>query len=162
MARVEIDASVYAICEAVVTDCGSELVDVRFSGSRKRRVLEVVIDRDGGVDMDLVVEVSRRLSDALDEQDPIPGSYTLEVASAGLERPLVKPADFARFAGREAKVVCHEEVDGNNQFVGIIRPGDEESFVVEPDGRLDEVRVPYDAVKKAHLTVDWEAELGRR
>lgn len=161
MVRHELDAFVYEICESVASGCGSELVDVKFAGSRKRRVLEVIVDRDGGVDMDLVVEVSRRLSEALDEQDPIPGSYTLEVASAGLERPLVKPADFARFAGREAKVVCHEEVDGRNQFVGVIRPGDEESFIVEPEEDL-EVRVPFEAVKKAHLTVDWEEELGRR
>lgn len=161
MARDELDTFVYEICESVATGCGAELVDVRFSGSRKRRVLEVIVDRDGGVDMDLVVEVSRRLSEALDERDPIAGSYTLEVASAGLERPLVKPADFVRFAGREAKVVCHEEVDGRNQFVGVIRPGDEETFIVEPEEDL-EVRVPYEAVKKAHLTVDWEEELGRR
>ncbi|MEX2588013.1 MAG: ribosome maturation factor RimP [Actinomycetota bacterium] len=161
MARLEIDTSIHAICEAVAEDCGCELVDVGFSGSRRRRVLEVVVDREGGVDMDLIVEVSRRLSEALDERDPIEGSYTLEVASAGLERPLIKPADFVRFAGREAKIVCHQEVDGKNQFVGVIRPGDDESFIVELEGGL-EVRVPYPAVKKAHLTVDWEEELGRR
>lgn len=161
MARLEIDTSVQAICESVAAECDSDLVDVRFAGSRRRRILEVIVDRDGGVDMELVVEISRRLSDALDERDPIEGSYTLEVASAGLERPLVKPADFNRFAGREAKVVCHEEVDGKNQFIGIIRSGDEEAFVLQPEGE-PEAKIPYEAVKKAHLTVDWEKELGRR
>lgn len=161
MVRDEVNASVRAICETVAEGCDSELVDVRFSGSRRRPVLEVVVDHDGGVDMDLVVEISRRLSDALDEWDPIEGSYTLEVASAGLERPLVKPADFQRFAGREAKVVCREAIEGSNQFVGVIGPGDEGTFVLEPRGRTA-VSIPYAAVKKAHLAVNWEQELGRR
>lgn len=117
MTRLEVSQEVRAICLTVADDCGVELVDVRLGRSGRDLTLEVVVDRDGVVDFDLVTDVSRRLSDALDEdEDLIDGSYVLEVSSAGLERPLLKPADYSRFTGREIKVVCREQVQGRNQI----------------------------------------------
>lgn len=159
MARLEVSPAVRAICEAVADRQNVELVDLRFGRSGRDVTLEVVVDRDGDVDFDLITEVSKDLSDALDEdEDLIEGSYILEVSSAGLERPLMKPADYERFAGREVKAVLRQQVEGRNQYRGKITGSGRETFTLAVQGR-GPVEVPYDVVKKAHLWVDWEAEL---
>ena len=161
MTRLDVSPGDRAICQAIADRQHVELVDVRFGRSGKDVILEVVVDRDGDVDFDLITEVSRELSDSLDEdEDLIEGSYILEVASAGLERPLLKAADYERFTGREVKVVCRQPVEGRNQFRGVITSAGESSFTLEVQGR-GPVEVPYEAVKKAHLWVDWDQELRR-
>lgn len=159
MARLEVSPAVHAICQAVADRHSVELVDVKFGRSGRDVTLEVVVDRDGDIDFDLITEVSKDLSDALDEdEDLIEGSYLLEVSSAGLERPLLKPADYVRFSGHEIKVVCRQAVQGRHQFRGHIASAGEDSFALEVEG-TGEIEIPYEAVKKAHLWVDWEQEL---
>lgn len=161
MPRLEVSPAVRAICQAAADRQDVELVDVRFGRSGRDVTLEVVVDRNGDVDFDLITEVSKDLSDALDEdEDLIEGSYVLEVSSAGLERRLMKPSDYERFAGREIKVVCREPVDGRNQFRGPITSAGDETFTLDLRDR-GTVEIPYDVVKKAHLWVDWEEELKR-
>ncbi|CAN5878252.1 ribosome maturation factor RimP [soil metagenome] len=161
MARLEVSPSVRAICQTVADRQNVELVDVRHGRSGSNVTLEVVVDRNGDVDFDLITEVSRDLSDALDEdEDLIEGSYLLEVSSAGLERPLMKPSDYSRFAGREIKVVCREPVDGRNQFRGPISSAGTGTFTLDLRDR-GTVEIPYEVVKKAHLWVNWEEELKR-
>lgn len=161
MTRLEVSQAVRAICQAVADRQNVELVDIRHGRSGRDVTLEVIVDRDGDVDFDLITEVSRDLSDALDEdEDLIEGSYILEVSSAGLERPLMKPSDYDRFAGREIKVVTRRPVEGRNQYRGTIRGSGHDSFTLAVQGR-GPVEIPYEVVKKAHLWVDWEAELRR-
>ncbi|HVL52115.1 MAG TPA: ribosome maturation factor RimP [Actinomycetota bacterium] len=159
MARLEASPAVRAICQAVADRQQVELVDVRFGRSGRDVTLEVVVDREGNVDFDLITEVSRDLSDALDEdEDLIEGSYMLEVSSAGLERPLMKPADYERFHGREVKAVLRQQVEGRNQYRGTITGAGDEAFTLQVQGR-GPVEIPYEVVKKANLWVDWEEEL---
>lgn len=161
MARLEVSPQVAAICQSVADRQKVELVDVRFGRSGKAITLEVIVDRDGEVDFELITEVSKDLSDALDEdEDLIEGSYMLEVSSAGLERPLMRPADYSRFSGREIKVVCRELVDGRNQFRGPISAAGDATFTLDLRDR-GFVEIPYEVVKKAHLWVDWDEELKR-
>ena len=161
MPRLEVSPEVRAICRRVADRQDVELVDVRYGRSGRDVTLEVIVDRNGDVDFDLITEVSKDLSDALDEdEDLIEGSYVLEVSSAGLERPLMKPADYERFSGYEVKVVCREPVDGRNQFRGPISAAGDETFTLDLRDR-GLVEIPYDVVKKAHLWVDWEEELKR-
>ncbi|HLI56930.1 MAG TPA: hypothetical protein VKY26_07815, partial [Actinomycetota bacterium] len=91
------------------------------------------------------------------------GRYTLEVASAGIERPLVRPADYHRFQGRRVKVTCEEPIEGQRVFQGVVRSAGDESFVLEGiEGRKspDEVvEIPFAAVAKARLVADWDREL---
>jgi ribosome maturation factor RimP len=161
LAPLEVSPAVRAICQAVADDENVELVDVKFAFGRQR-ILSLIIDRpDGGVDMDLVTRVSQRMSDELDAHDVVEGgSYLLEVSSAGLERPLVKPADYARFSGREITVRTHDLVGGRRKFDGTIASAGNESFVLRMP-REAEVELPYSVVKKANLVVDWDAELKR-
>jgi ribosome maturation factor RimP len=121
----------------------------------------VILDReDGGVSMDLITEVSQEISDSLDRGYYIDGRYTLEVSSAGLERPLLRPTDFSRFMGREITVRTREPIEGRRLLEGQIRSAGEEVFELElPDGRL--VQMAYASVAGANLKVDWAEELRR-
>lgn len=129
-------------------------------------------DPAGSTSLDEVAQVSEEISRALDAEDPIPGRYTLEVSSAGLERPLVRPSDYHRFAGRRVKVRTLEPIEGRRTFTGSIRSAEDEAFVLDADGAphgpegadatSGVVEVPYVAVARARLVVDWEQELRGR
>ncbi|MDP6709067.1 MAG: ribosome maturation factor RimP [Alphaproteobacteria bacterium] len=99
---------------------GYALVRVRFMGDQQRPTLQVMAERMDGAEMcvDDCAELSRTISALLDVEDPLPGSYLLEVSSPGIDRPLVKAADFERFAGHEAKLECRRAQDGRKRFRG--------------------------------------------
>src|SRR5690242_15869315 len=88
------------LIEPLVTASGNELVDVEHGPG----LLRVYVDREGGIDLDALTSLSEQLSDLLDLEDPIPGRYTLEVSSPGLERNLRTPAQYQRFVGSKVSV----------------------------------------------------------
>jgi ribosome maturation factor RimP len=98
------------ITERVVSSEGLTLFDLELKGSRSNQLLRVYIDKREGVSHADCQLVSEQLSAILDVEDPIPGSYVLEVSSPGLNRLLVKPSDFTYFAGRRARLVLREPV----------------------------------------------------
>ena len=103
----------------LVTALGMELVETQFRLEGQRWVLRFFIDRAGGVTVDDCATVSRRLDDWLEEEALIRHAYTLEVSSPGLERPLRKPEDFVRFAGRRVRLRLHrDEGQGKTLTVG--------------------------------------------
>ena len=102
----------------IVEACGCTLWDVEYVKEAGEWYLRVYIDREGGVSINDCEAVSRPLSDALDEADPIEGSYTLEVSSAGADRVLKKPEHFAAFPGAEVEVRLYRAVDGRKDHVG--------------------------------------------
>ena len=106
------------IAERVTASQGLELVDVEFRGGGKARLLRLFIDKPGGVTHEDCAFVSRELGTILDVEDAIPGSYTLEVSSPGLDRKLVKAADFERFAGSRVRLSTCEPVEGSRHFEG--------------------------------------------
>ena len=159
MTRPDVEGSVRATCEEVASRYGLELIEVSFKGSRGRSVLSVIVDRPGGaVSMQDVTEVSEAISDALDREDPIEGSYSLEVSSAGLERPLTRPEHFVRYTGREISVKCVDRIEGRRNFKGVVISAGEETFVLEGEDGVA-VEIAYPDVSRAKLVVDWEAEL---
>ncbi|MGZ4811419.1 MAG: ribosome maturation factor RimP [Terriglobales bacterium] len=110
------------IAERVTASQGLELVDLEFRGGGKARLLRLFIDKPGGVTHEDCAFVSRELGTILDVEDAIPGgSYTLEVSSPGLDRKLVKAADYERFAGNRVRVSTREPVEGNRHFDGQLR-----------------------------------------
>ncbi|MGH9180102.1 MAG: ribosome maturation factor RimP [Acidimicrobiales bacterium] len=135
----------------VVTADGLELFDVRFGGG----ALQVFVDRPGGgVDLDTVGRVTRKVSDLLDEHDPLPGSYTLEVSSPGLERDLRRPDHFRRFLGTEVKVKTRPGVDGARREQGVIEVVDDDAAFV--NGR----RLAYADIESARTVFSWGAQTG--
>ena len=105
----------------VVEQAGCSLWDVEYVKEAGEWFLRVYIDKEGGVSIDDCEAVSRPLSDLLDEADPIEGSYTFEVSSAGADRVLRKPEHFARFQGQEVEVKLYRPRDGRKDFVGMLQ-----------------------------------------
>ncbi len=132
-------AQIAGLAEPVLADLGLRLVRVLISG-RDGGTVQIMIDhahRD--VTVEDCADVSRALSPLLDAHDPMPGRYTLEVSSPGIDRPLVRPSDFETWAGQEAKLELREAVDGRKRFRGVIEgydaQADEVRLAVMLDGR---------------------------
>src|SRR5215472_10399291 len=107
-----------AMAERVARSEGLYLVDVELKGGRSNTLLRVYIDRPGGISHSGCQLVSEQLSAMLDVEDPFPGSYMLEVSSPGLDRELRRQSDFEHFAGRRARLVLREPVDGQTVVEG--------------------------------------------
>ena len=107
----------------VIEGSGLELVDVAFRRESGRRVLRVVVDREGGVDVDTIAELAEKVSRRLDVEGFAPGPYALEVSSPGIERSLKLPRDFARRVGDNVKVKTTTPVEGRTNITGeLVRP----------------------------------------
>jgi ribosome maturation factor RimP len=124
------DDELLAALQPIVEALGLELVDVE----RRAGVLQVTVDRPGGVDLDALTAANRALSHALDELDPIPGRYSLEVSSPGLERPLRTPAHFSRAVGETITVKTRPQVPGERRRRGRLLAADAEGFELLPEG----------------------------
>jgi ribosome maturation factor RimP len=134
---------------AGVAALGFELVDAELSGGRRHRTLRVYIEGPRGVTVDDCAAVSRQLSAILDVEDPIPGSYSLEVSSPGLDRPLVTPADYRRFEGAMVKVRLLSAIDGRRNFTGRLVETTPEAVVLEVD--RERFSFPLATIERARL-----------
>jgi ribosome maturation factor RimP len=133
---------------------GFELVLVRVMGNQRKtvQVLAEPADHARAMTVEDCADISHALSAVLDVADPIQGGYTLEVSSPGLDRPLVRPADYARFAGEEAKVETALPIgDGRRRFTGILRGLEGEDVLIESGGET--VRIPFAAIRKGKLVL---------
>ena len=148
------------LAEPVLEELGFRLVRVKVSG-RDGGTVQIMAERPTG---EMTVEdcatISRRLSPVLDAYDPMPGQYRLEISSPGIDRPLVRPSDFALWAGHEAKVELKELVDGRKRFRGVIEgvARDEARLKIELEGKTEPVVVglPFSLISEAKLVVDIE------
>ena len=133
----------------IVEQAGCTLWDVEYVKEAGEWFLRVYIDREGGVDIDCCEAVSRPLSDALDEADPIQGSYTFEVSSAGLDRALKKQEHFDKCMGRKVDVKLYRPIDGRKEAAGVLT-GYEEGAV-----SVDGVRFEKKDVAQVRLHVEF-------
>ena len=108
-----------------IAEQGCTLWDVEYVKEAGTWYLRVLLDKEGGVDILDCEEISRKLSDLLDEADPIDGSYTLEVGSAGAERALKRPADFVRYLNSPVLLKLYRAQDGRKEFAGHLAAYDE-------------------------------------
>lgn len=129
----------------LLTDMGLELDFVEFTGG----LLRITVDRPGGVDLQALTEASEQVSRLLDEHDPVPSRYTLEVTSPGLERPLRTPEHFRRFVGTKVNVKTRPHVDGERRLEGVLSDADETGFSVA------DRRLAYDDVERARTVFEW-------
>jgi len=149
---VERTETIAALIEPTLTAMGYELVRVMSTGGR-HPTLQVMAERldRTGMTVDHCAEISRAVSVLLDVEDPISGAYQLEVSSPGIDRPLIKPADFERFAGFEAKVETDRLIEGQRKFRGrLLGVADEAVRLVLPDG---ERIIPLASIRKAKLVL---------
>jgi len=146
--------------EPGVAAMGFELVDVELVGRGAQTTLRVYIDSPRGINVDDCADVSRQLSAILDVEDPLPQRYMLEVSSPGLDRPLVKPADYRRFVGEDVKLKLKQGIEGRRNFVGRLVEATEDRIVFAPGDKKGEaptMTVMLDDIERARLVpkIDW-------
>jgi len=150
MSRIE--TTIEELLAPAVSALGLELLGIEFSTGSHQALLRLYIDapeREGGVNIDDCEQVSREVSALLDVHDPIDAHYTLEVSSPGLDRPLFKPAHYARFIGEVAKITLDLPQDGRRRFQGPILGVEGETITVEQDGQP--VALAWANIQKAKL-----------
>ncbi|MFC4320144.1 ribosome maturation factor RimP [Litchfieldia salsa] len=132
-----------------------ELVDVEYVKEGKEWFLRVFIDSETGVDIEDCGTVSEKLSEKLDETDPIPYNYFLEVSSPGAERPLKKDKDFEKAIGKQVYVKTYEPIDGEKEFEGELTEFDGKAIkiAIMIKTRKKTVEIPYEKVASARLAV---------
>jgi len=119
----------------IVEEQGCSLWDVEYVKEAGTWYLRVLIDKEGGVDIDDCEAVSRAVDPVLDEKDPIPESYRFEVCSAGLERQLKRPSDFERYLGEPVLVKLYRPRDGQKEFPGRLVRYEDGAVTIEMRGR---------------------------
>ena len=150
-----------AIAERVAASRGLTVWEIQSRRETSGHVVRVFIDRPGpaatpeeSVSIEDCEQVNREISTILDVEDPLPFAYTLEVSSPGLDRPLRGEDDYARFAGRMAKVVVSEAVDNQKAFAGRLRGIDGGEVLLEgPNGRVH--RLPLRLITRGRLEVEF-------
>ena len=152
---------VRVVASRVAESYGLEIFDVQFRREAPGMILRVQIDRPGpaaraeeSVGVEDCARVSRDMSAILDVEDIVPIAYTLEVSSPGLDRPLRRPDDYSRFAGRRAKIVMRERVDGQGFFKGRLGGVEGSDVLIEGDDRRTH-RVPLHLITRANLEVEF-------
>ena len=141
------------LVEPLVSEKGLELVNVEYIKEGAHWYLRLYIDKDGGVDMDDCSGVSHAVSEMLDEKNPIPQAYMLEVSSPGLERPLKKEEDFIRFKGSLVAVHTTALFQGYKEFSGILVGLIDDDIVLEYEDKR--IAIPRSLTKKTHLALDF-------
>lgn len=136
-----------------IAGLGCELVGIEYHPNSANALLRIYIDRTEGVTVDDCERVSRQVSALLDVADPVPGHYTLEVSSPGLDRPLFEPSHFERYAGRQAKVQLGMALDGRRRYTGEIVGLRGTDLVLQCEGL--EVVIPLDRIEKARLVPEF-------
>lgn len=118
---MKVTEQVWEFAQPLVEANGCTLWDVEYIKEGGEWILRLVIDKEGGVNIDDCEAVSRAVDPVLDEKDPIPGSYHFEVSSAGLERTLKRPSDFEKFMGSAVLVRLYSPKNGSKEFAGVLK-----------------------------------------
>jgi ribosome maturation factor RimP len=141
-----IQDKIEAFIEPVIKQNGYELVDLEIAG---QNYLRIRVGREGGLNLDDCAAISRKIEEALDASDIIGDKYFLEVSSPGINRPVKKREDFARFAGKRVKIITREKIQDTHSFAGILKGLSGDNVQVEENGAVMEI--PFDIIKKANL-----------
>jgi ribosome maturation factor RimP len=146
------DVELFAALEPVVSAANLELVDVELRSG----VLLVTVDRGGGVDLEALTDANRAVSSVLDELDPIPGRYTLEVSSPGVERTLRTPAHFIKAIGEIVTVKTRPQVPGERRLRGELLAADQAGLELAVEGAEDgRMRLAYSDIDRARTVFVW-------
>lgn len=141
-----------ALAQTACLAHGVFLWGVAFSGSSRRLVVRVYIDAPHGVRIEHCEAVSKHLSLALDVEDPIPGAYTLEVSSPGLDRSFFHPEQLTAYLGATVRVRLRDAMDGRKNFQGILQALEGDTLILAENGHV--FRLPWPACAKVQLVYD--------
>lgn len=141
------------LIEPILTKMGYDLVRITFGGGERRATLQVMAERPdtGQLVIEDCAEISRALSQMLDEVDPIPGEYNLEVSSPGIDRPLTRPKDFVNWTGHLARVNARAPIGGRKRFSGTLLGLEDDNVLIELE--TGPARIPLSEVESAKLVL---------
>ena len=139
---------IYEMVKPISDELNYEIYHVEYVKENGEYYLRIYIEKDGGITLSDCEALSRRVSDLMDEKDPIKDPYFLEVSSPGLNRTLFTEEHYKRFIGREVMVKFTKSVDGKKNIKGILKEVNEENIVVEADSL---VIVPKDKIKSTNI-----------
>ena len=142
---------VSGLAEQVADEQGLEIFDLEMLGKGKL-LLRVVLDKEGGVTLDDCERFSRSFGALLDVENAVQGSYTLEVSSPGMDRPLKNMRDFEKNIGKLARIVTAEKIRNHNFFIG--RIAGIEGNIIRLFVKEDEIPVPFESISKARLEIE--------
>ena len=152
--REEYESKTEALLIPILEEKGYEMVDVEYVKEGRSWYLRAFVDKPGGITINDLESVSRRLSDLLDEKDFISDAYILEVSSPGLGRPLKKDRDFNRSIGEEIEVHLYRSLNGNKQYIGLLKSYDKDTITIE-DEDGSEINLDRVNVSLVKLTIDF-------
>lgn len=147
-----------ALIEPALARLDLELFDLQMGGG----TLRVLVDREGGVDLEAVTSATRELNRVLDDSDPVPGRYTLEVSSPGVERPLRTPEHFQRAVGEIVKVRTQPEADGERRVQGELVEAGPDAVLIDVAGEDAPRRLTYGEIERARTVFDWDRATGTK
>jgi ribosome maturation factor RimP len=147
---------VRAVAQRVTEGRGYELTDVEVKRDRSGYVVRLFVDKDGGIGLDDLQSVSEEVAAILDAEDPIPATYTLEVSSPGLDRPLRTENDYLKAVGKLVKVSSYDTVEGRRHWTGRLTAfdGGVLSLTLEKEGG-SVARIPFDKIAHGRLEVEF-------
>ena len=156
MAREDIPAKVTSMLEEFTEGRELEIYNVIYKKEGPGWVLRVFLDKPMGAESEYVSieeceEVTRYLSDKLDELDFIDRSYNLEVSSPGFDRELIRESDFVRFAGREVEVKTYQQIEGSKNFEGTLVAKQDDIVIIDVGGKR--LEIPADKISKINLAI---------
>ncbi len=147
---------VTSLVAPIVTDLGLDLYDIEYTGGVVRIVVDTQPGGQAGVSLENIALITRLVSREFDHSDPIPGRYTLEVTSPGLERTLRLPRHFVREVGKTIAVRLSSALDGQRRIQGDLVSASEDTIVVRlTDNALTEVTIPLSIVERAKTVFQW-------
>jgi ribosome maturation factor RimP len=155
IAKTSIDQRLAEILTPVIEDMGFEVVRIRLMGG-KTNTLQVMAERpEGGIEVDQCADISTAISAILDVEDPLEDTYTLEVSSPGIDRPLTRLKDFETFEGYEAKLETTEMIDGRRRFKGVLAgvEGEDVLINIEQGAETVTIGLNFDWLSDAKLVL---------
>ncbi|KAB2954356.1 ribosome maturation factor RimP [Heliorestis acidaminivorans] len=149
--RIEEKVALWA--EPIAQELGLELVDVEWVKEGGQWYLRVYIDKEQGIELDDCQNLSRKIDEMLDREDPIAHSYLMEVSSPGIERPLKKASDFERFKGETIRITTFAPIDGSKEHIGQLVTRTKEDITILVDNQ--EKALPVNKVSSVRLHVNF-------
>lgn len=136
------------IVKPIAEELNYDIYHIEYVKESGEYYLRIYIEKEGGITLSDCEALSRRVSDLMDEKDPIPEAYFLEVSSPGLNRTLFTEAHYKRFVGREVLVKLTKAIDGKKSIKGILKEANEENIIVEADTLIS---IPKEKIKSANI-----------
>ena len=150
----KIEKNIYDLSLPIVNELGYELYDVMYVKEGKEYYLRLFIDHENGIDLDDCEKVSNRISDMLDEVDPINTQYNLEVSSCGLERHLRENEHYEAAVGKNIEFKLFKAIDGQKQLEGVLKNIKDNVLILQMEDK--DVEVKIDDVSSAKILFNWE------